>query len=161
MSYQQQPPPFQAYPPGPPPVAPRKSRNWPWILAAVAAVIVALGVIAGDPNSGDTSGTASDQPASATPAAAAKEPVKPAGPARSMDGGVYQVGVDVQAGRYKTPGPPADDAIGMCYWSRNKDDSGEFESLIANGVVEGRGSVTVNKGEFVEITGGCTWTKVG
>jgi hypothetical protein len=78
-----------------------------------------------------------------------------------MADGVCQVGVDVQGGRYKTPGPPADSVVEMCYWSRNKNDSGEFEAVIANGVLQGPGSVSVKRGEFIELSGGCAWSKVG
>lgn len=48
----------------------------------------------------------------------------------------------------------------MCYWSRNKDASGEFGSIITNGIVEGPARVTVKTGEYLDVSGGCTWTKV-
>ncbi|MFD2396084.1 hypothetical protein ACFSVJ_03130 [Prauserella oleivorans] len=51
--------------------------------------------------------------------------------------------------------------MGFCYWSRNTDDSGEFESIITNGGLEGPGSVTVNDGEFLELSGDCVWTHAG
>jgi hypothetical protein len=163
MSYPQQPgphgQPYPAYPPPAPPT-PKKSRSWPWIVAAVLAVFIGIGIVANDTN--PASSPSGEPQADTAPAtAAAKAPAKPAGPAGTMDVGVYQVGVDVQAGRYKTPGPPTDDPMDMCFWSRNSNDSGEFEAVIANGIVEGPGSVTVNRGEFVEITGACSWTKVG
>jgi hypothetical protein len=58
-----------------------------------------------------------------------------------MSGGVYQVGVDVQPGQLEN-------------------DSGDFDAIIANGYTDGSGSVTVNAGEFVELHGDWTWTKV-
>jgi hypothetical protein len=70
-------------------------------------------------------------------------------------------GVRHRRGQYKTVGPPEDAIVDICYWSRNKDDSGEFESLITNGTVGGPGSVTVNDGEFVNLSGDCTWSRVG
>lgn len=98
-------------------------------------------------------------PADSAPAPAPVEnqpPPAPASPATSS--GVYQVGVDVQPGQYKTPG--SENGIG-CYWARLENDSGEFEAIIANGNVSGPGSVTFNEGEYLELTGDCTWTKVG
>jgi hypothetical protein len=50
-------------------------------------------------------------PAAKTDSAA---PAKPAGPATQFGDGTYQVGVDVAAGRYKTPGP-TDDLFKNCY----------------------------------------------
>ncbi|MCE7008026.1 hypothetical protein LWC34_35165 [Kibdelosporangium philippinense] len=67
--------------------------------------------------------------------------------------GIYAVGSDIQPGRYKTEG--AD----RCYFARLKDDSGSFESIIANNNLSGPGSVTVKKGEFFEVKGDCTWVK--
>ena len=103
--------------------------------------------------------------APAVPAApvAPVAPVEPApvasGPATTVSDGTYQVGTDMTPGRYKTAGPDGSGALDMCYVSRNKDDSGEFDAIIANQIVEGPGSVTVNDGEFAEFSGGCTWTK--
>ena len=89
-----------------------------------------------------------------------EQPKKPAAKPNAVSNGIYQVGVDIPAGRYKTAGPPADDIMPMCFWSRNSDDSGSLESIIANGGIEGPGSLTVNAGEFVEFSGDCTWRKV-
>ncbi len=77
--------------------------------------------------------------------------------ATTIGEGNYEVGVDVQAGRYKTSVP--DDEL--CYWARNKDDSGD--SIIANELQDGPAqmSVTIKKGEFFETSGCGTWTKVG
>lgn len=154
--------PYQGYPPPSAPPAPKKRRNWLWALGMVLAAFVILVAVVAITNPNQPGSSPSDTPAAGAPANAAEPqaPAKPAGPAREMTGGVYQVGVDVQAGRYKTPGPPADDLVGLCYWARLKDDTGDFESIISNGNVQGPGSVTVKKGEFVELTGACTWTKV-
>lgn len=93
------------------------------------------------------------------PRGASQTPLKPVGPATSITDGTYQVGRDVLAGRYRTPGPPADSAYPSCYWARNKNDSGEGSAIIANGITAGPGSVTVKTGEFFQVTGDCTWTK--
>lgn len=95
-------------------------------------------------------------PAASAPAAA-PQPAAPAGPATSMSDGTYEVGVDIAAGRYTTTGPDRTDLIPNYYWERSKDDSGELRSIIANDNLSG--SVSVKKGEFVKLSGGCTWTK--
>jgi len=60
------------------------------------------------------------------------------------------------AGTWRTSGPGSSNILDACYWSRNADASGD--SIIANQIVQGPGVVTVSNGEFVEFSGGCTWT---
>ena len=171
MSYPQQPhhqqhP--QAYPPPPAPPTPPTRPKWfktTLVILGFVAVFV-IGVAAGSgTDSGSTSAretvtvtAPADDAPSAETAQVEAPPAKPAGPARTMESGVYQVGVDVQAGQYKTTG--SENGIG-CYWARLKNDSGEFDAIISNGNLEGPGSFTINDGEFVELNGDCTWTKVG
>lgn len=92
-------------------------------------------------------------------AVATVAPPAPAGPATTVGNGTYEVGVDLEPGRYKTAGPSQSSIVPMCYWARHKDDSGEFRSIIANDNLQGPGSLTVKAGEFVEFSGDCTWTK--
>lgn len=159
--HQQYPPPYQPPPQQQPPQQPpKKRRNWPWIVGMIVLAFIVLGVVAAITNPNPTGSATATETAGAPATAAAKAPAKPAGPAGTMNDGVYQVGVDVQAGRYKTTGPPADNPMNMCYWSRASNDSGEFEAIIANGTPQGPGSLSVKRGEFVELSGGCTWTKV-
>jgi len=73
----------------------------------------------------------------------------------TLGDGVHRMGTDAQAGRWKTPGPSGSRG---CYWSRLRDDSGDFEAIIANDIVQGPTSVTVRSGEFLELSGGCTWS---
>jgi hypothetical protein len=148
--------------PAPEPPAPRKAKRWPWILATVAAFVIGIAI----GSSGNTPDTSAAPTAPAEPAAeqmeaepVEPEPAEPAGPATSATAGVYQVGTDLDPGRYKTDGPSTDSALAMCGWSRNSNDSGEFDAIIANGIVEGPSSVTVNDGEFLELTGDCEWSK--
>jgi hypothetical protein len=166
MSYPQQ----QAYPPphpAPSARAPAKPKRWPWVLGVIGAFLLGLIIgIAGNPKA--KSGTASSTVTVTAPAlapaqgstaapAATPPPQQPAGPATRLDSGTYQVGVDVQPGQYKTTGPASDLP---CYWARLKNDSGEFDAIIANGSPEGPSSVTINPGEFLELSGDCTWNKV-
>jgi hypothetical protein len=91
------------------------------------------------------------------PKAKPAAPKKAAAPTFSGDG-EYLVGQDIKAGTYKTPGP-GDSS--MCYWERDKDATGEFESIIANNNLTGSGRVTVKKGEIFKTQGCQDWTKVG
>lgn len=105
---------------------------------------------------------ATEAPKPATTKPAVKPPVKPKptakpGPPTSFDGdGEYLVGEDIAAGTYRTAGP----ADFGCYWERDKDSSGEFDSIIANDNLSGSGRVTVRKGEVFKTQGCLTWKKV-
>lgn len=172
----------------PSPVAPKKRR--PVLThGAVALVALFIGVgIGGSGGDGSDDGKpavdaappAATSPARALPAPATTEPPettappetaaaaprpattkpKPSrepGPPTSFDGdGEYLVGEDIAAGTYKTAGP----ADFGCYWERDKDSSGEFESIIANDNLNGSGRVTVRKGEIFKTQGCQTWKKV-
>jgi hypothetical protein len=105
------------------------------IVRCTAAVFAAAALIA-------TSGTAwADAP--------------PTGP---FTGGLYEVGVDMAPGTYKTAGPEDSDLVKLCIWQRKSNDSGDFSAIKASGMTAGRNSVTVHAGEYVELTG-CTWTR--
>jgi hypothetical protein len=102
--------------------------------------------------------TATTRPATTAAKPKPKATTKP-GPATSFDGdGEYLVGEDIAAGTYKTAGPQDDFS---CYWERDKDSSGSFESIIANDNLSGTGRVTVEKGEVFKTQGCRTWQKVG
>lgn len=176
---------YQQYPGRQPPAPRQRNLTWAWIgLAAITAVMtVAVVLSAVGRSNRDQSSAAATVPATATettskpttgtatetaettgtrPAPVAEtETVTPSGPDTGMSSGVYQVGVDVRPGRYKTPGPAPDAIIDLCYWARLTDDSGEFDAIIANGMLEGPGSLTINDGEFVDLSGDCTWTFTG
>lgn len=150
------------------PVAPRKPRRWPWVLGIVVAFLLGTGVggASGRPAPAASSTpqavplpvvTAPAAPAVVAPAAPAA--VEPAGPATTVSDGSYEVGTDMAAGRYKTSGPDKSSVIPNCYWGRSKDDSGNFSAIIANDNVQGPGTLTVKAGEFVKLSGGCTWAK--
>lgn len=81
------------------------------------------------------------------------EPVQ-TGPKTEFSDGMYAVGTDIVAGSYRTTG-----SSDGCYWARERNDSGDSGSIIANDLFNGPGSVTVKKGEFLKTNGGCTWKK--
>jgi hypothetical protein len=157
--------------------APKPSGRWKWIAGIVAAFV--LGLTFGSLGNSDTSSQAiADAPAtSAAPAPTYSPPTyspptyevpaapvptptpEPTGPATSFSDGIYEVGVDVEPGRYKTPGSGGTSIWDSCYWERAKDDSGELRSIIANDNITGPGSITLKEGEFVKGSGGCVWTK--
>ncbi|WP_116044486.1 hypothetical protein [Amycolatopsis palatopharyngis] len=82
------------------------------------------------------------------------EPPPPPGPKVEFGPGTWEVGVDVQPGKYKTAGP---DGGLPCYWARLKDTSGDLGSIINNSILEGPGTVTINKGELFETSGCQDW----
>lgn len=144
-------------------------------IAFVIALLVTIAV-ASTPTPASTGSPAAPAPAPAVqapapvaappvepapaPAPVPAAPVVPAGPASSFDEGTFVVGTDITAGTYKTAGP-ADGGIGMCYWERLRDTSGEFDAIIANGLQQGPATVTVSPSDGAFQTQGCsTWTKV-
>jgi hypothetical protein len=159
------------YGPVPAQQQPKKPKRFGWaalIITAVAALI--LGVIVG--MSGDGTTTTAEPNATVTVTKTAKaesaptaskvpEPTKTTKPESksTMEEGTYEIGVDAQAGRYKTT-VPQDSS--NCYWERTKDDSGDSDSIIANDNVNpgARASITVKSGEFFKSSGCGTWTRV-
>jgi hypothetical protein len=166
-----------------PPPAPKRPRVWWKVTLGVAAgFILGLAVGAGQGASAgatDTAATATAAPAPAdtTPVASAPAPVTPvpaapaytppapaptpvqAGPLTSFDDGVYEVGVDIEAGKYKTPGPATTDILDSCYMEVG-DGSGSLQGIDQNDNLTGPGVVTLKAGKVFKVSGGCTWTKV-
>lgn len=87
----------------------------------------------------------------------AAAPAAPAGPVEEIGEGTWRVGPDVVPGTYRTPGPDSS-GLGMCYWDRAADASGEFGAIITNGILEGPGVVTIEAGEVFTSNGCSTWT---
>lgn len=169
-------PPPQPGPNGQTPAPKPKRKKWPFVVGGAVVLAVIIGVASGTSgtkttaSSTGTAVTASAPTTSASaryqapPAAATQAPAvatveAPAGPATTAEDGTYEVGTDIAPGQYKTAGPDKSDIIPNCYYARLKNDSGEFSAIIANGNLQGPGSVTVKKGEYLQLMGGCTWTK--
>lgn len=85
-----------------------------------------------------------------------RKKTKPAGAATTFGDGQWLVGRDIRAGTYRTAGPE-DNGLGLCYRERDKDASGEFNSIIANDNPTGPANLTVSDGEYVKSTGCRTW----
>ncbi|WP_285745062.1 hypothetical protein [Lentzea sp. NBRC 105346] len=96
----------------------------------------------------------------ATASKPAEAPVV-AGTRTEFGAGTYEVGTDIKAGKYKTSGPDGSGWVRSCYWARNKDSSGSFDAIIANDNIEGPGTLTVNSGEVLQLSGSCVWKLAG
>jgi hypothetical protein len=104
--------------------------------------------------------TATRVPAKPAPTMAASAPPASAasGPATTIDEGVYEVGVDITPGKYKTSGT---DSYG-CYYARLKTGDGSLGDIINNNITQGPATVTIKESDGYFETKGCeTWTKVG
>jgi hypothetical protein len=100
-------------------------------------------------------------PGTAAPATAAPGAVVAASPASTISDGTYVVGVDIQPGMYRTAGPSEDAPIKMCMWSRRKDTSGEFKSVIAMNNAQGPTTVTIKPTDGAFESRGCSpWQKI-
>lgn len=88
-----------------------------------------------------------------SPAAAGSK--APVATVKGWGAGTYKVGVDIQAGSYKTTG-----SSNGCYWQRMRDESGELDAIIANDMITGPGRMMVKSTDkFVKFTGDCQWTR--
>lgn len=173
------------YPPPPaPPAAPTsvtRNRWWKslWFVALVAALV---GVGIGAASAGG-SGKPATQPAptvTATVSATATVDVRSTvtaqpivrkviatrtktrtitytpPPKPAVGDGTYEVGVDIKPGQYRTDGQG--DGSG-CYWERDRNLSGAVNSIIANDNIDGPSIIEVNRGEYLQISGGCEWRR--
>ncbi len=145
MSYPQ--PPWPPHQPATPP-SPKRRKLWPWVVGGVAVVLVTIAVTSGGGTAPTPAPSNAAEPASAPTAT-------PSGPATTVDDGTYEVGVDVEPGKYKTPGSPT------CYWARLKENDGSLGDIIDNGFSSGPQVTTLRKGEYFQSQGCETWAKVG
>lgn len=97
---------------------------------------------------------------SAAPAASESQATTVAaqpGPASSFDDGGYEVGADIVSGKYRSNGD-----TGFCWGQVRSGVDKEFniakDELISG---EGRQTVTLKVGQYIETQGCGTWSKVG
>lgn len=135
------------------------------IIGAVILGIIVIAVIA-NAGKGNTSPAATSSgitPGYVTPAQseAPRPSPTPSGPLTTIDAGTYHVGDEIAAGRWTTPGPEADSIIKLCTWQRARNDSGEASAFITGGTLgeKSNGSVTIKAGEFLVLSGPCTWAR--
>lgn len=147
---------------------PIKRQYWPWWLIGglIFLLLVGLCVVMGiGLGTGDQSGTTgyvtpspSPRPKTTTKAPKAKAIPQVNPKATKVDEGMFQVGKEVEPGRYKTSGMK-EDAL-MCYWHTAKDTS--TDKIVDQGVVDKTGAqsyVTLRKGEWFQTSGCETWVR--
>lgn len=156
-----------------PPVAPvgrtiKHPKGWAIAVALSLVLSCLLGIIVGNGTAdAPTTRTAGGVPTVvASPGASHRAPAphpapSPGKPAvgSSFGDGTWQVGHDITAGTYTTTVPA--DSIN-CYWARQKDASGELESVIANDDLDAgaRGTITVKTTDHYVKSSGCgTWKR--
>jgi hypothetical protein len=163
-------------PPGPPPLPEpeRPPRRWPWALGGLtlgllvgggigATAFAATTVVASAPVERTITIAAPAPPpqiVTVTVPAPTPEPVAaaPAGPLTAFGDGVWEVGVDVVPGKYKTAGT---DSYG-CYYARLQHNDGSISDIISNGFGQGPVTVTIKDSDGYFETSGCVdWTKAG
>lgn len=82
-----------------------------------------------------------------------------AGPLTSFGSGVWEVGADIETGKYKTAGPKP--GSGLCSWTRRARTGEPPDDVIASGNSEGPATVTVKASDGIFESRGCqNWTKV-
>lgn len=62
--------------------------------------------------------------------------------------GLYEVGVDVKAGKYKTTGPDGTNSVG-CYYAWMSSSESDAD-IVDNNIVKGQAVVTLRNGQFFE-----------
>lgn len=144
----------------------RKPRRiWPWVVGVIVLLLYIVG--SGAEKNSTSTVTTAEPPAPAAPPAVALEPPAPVAPPAvpaeltpDFGDGTYVVGTNIVPGTYETTGPAAG-GIGTCSWSRLKDTSGDFGSIIATDVRQGPTTVTISKTDGAFVTAGCNnWHKV-
>lgn len=146
---------------------PKKSKKWIHFVAYPVLFFVAIGIGSSAGGSDSTNPAAANVKPAATKTVTA--PAKPQAtvtvtqpaptqettePVETINEGTYEVGVDIQPGKYKTKG---DD---LCYWARLKDTDGGLDSIIANHIGDGAQTVTIKKTDAAFETRGCgEWKK--
>lgn len=78
-------------------------------------------------------------------------------PKTTIGPGIYRVGIDIEPGTYRSPGPSGT----SCYFARLSNLSAGGDNIIANGRTEGPAVVTIARSDVGFETSGCrTWEKV-
>lgn len=75
--------------------------------------------------------------------------------ADTIDNGVYEVGVDVQPGRYKSPGPD-DPSLTYCSYRVSNDEAAD--DIVASENSQGPGVVTLESGQYFSSENCQQWT---
>ncbi|GAA5120583.1 hypothetical protein [Pseudonocardia adelaidensis] len=152
----------QAYPPAPAPAPEKRRRRWPWVLLGVPIGMFVMLLLIGIGN-GPTRATAPTTPAAsggsvsaATADAPEAAPPAPSGPLTTFGPGTFEVGVDIEPGKYKTTGPDGPN----CYYARLKTGDGSMGDILDNNNSQGPVTVTIKESDGYFETQGCAdWVK--
>lgn len=140
----------------------RRWPLWPWLVLTLAGVaITATAAIVGTAVGSDSDTTEIGSPSTVTVTATRIQPSTvtntvtvtiPPDPATRFDDGLFDIGVDVLPGTFRTAGPDGSNASG-CYWNH----IGPSGDIIANGVLQEPGTVTMSDGDRFDTTGCQPW----
>lgn len=142
-----------------------KHRRWPWVVGSSLLALVIIGSCAANTNPGTGTTyapTATAPVTSLITTAPAPSPAysRPTGPVTNIGDGTFEVGTgagQVPPGTYHTSGPSG--AMG-CYWEREKNTNGDFDSILANDYSKGPTTVTIKSSDGAFKTTGCEpWSK--
>jgi hypothetical protein len=130
-----------------------------WILLAVIGVVIFIVGVTLGAVSRHTATVRTTTTATATVTVAAGPEIATVGPTGALltqfGDGLYQVGVDIEAGNYHTDGGKD------CYWERLSNLSGGFTGIISNGEPTGPTTVRVLASDKAfSVHGGCSWAEV-
>jgi hypothetical protein len=151
----------QVYPPVPRP-ATRKGTGLRIVLLIVALTVtcfagVAVGAVFAQPEANGTSTAAAPPERVAEPGTASvgASPAKTQAP--TLDDGVWVVGDDMPAGRYRA----TETVSSRCYWEISKTGGEGLSDIISNDLPGGgRPQVTLKKGQTFKTDNCGTWRKV-
>lgn len=144
----------------------RRWPLWPWLvltlagvgITAVAAIVGTMATTGAD-DGGDAVAVTVTVTAVEIQTSTVTETVAPAtplAPATEFADGLFEVGVDVLPGTYRTEGPDGTNPTG-CYWNHLAP-NGDVED---NRMLEGPGAVTVEAGDRVDSDGCHPWRHQG
>lgn len=85
----------------------------------------------------------------------------PVAPAATLRPGTHRVGADIAAGRWRTTGPAPSADAPVCFWTRATSGTGRPSDVLADATVRGPASLYAGPGEWVTVSGPCTWELAG
>lgn len=125
------------------------------IFLGFMVLVVAIIIIVAVASQGNNKASQPTYPRDPGSTVSSSLPLAVSGPLTTVGNGTYLVGTDMEAGSYRSPGS------NMCYYARLHANNGALGDIIENNVGSGPQRFTANDGEFVRISGGCTFQKVG